>query len=164
MIRDMGQDLYLQAVCDRLRQDGFELANDKIDEFDVVVATRRQFKLSCTASWMNIFAIMSVSNSVLRDVIENFSKISLDYAIKNKKGLPRGFQAGVVSFALLVSSNIDEDAKQWVQQRPKKRFAAFEMPVIFNLVNNEIYYYNRIPISGALYYKFFRNSLEKYFK
>jgi len=164
MIKNMDQNTYLKTVYEKLRQDGFELTKDKINEFDVVVATKKQFKLSWFATQMNIFAIMGVANNVSKSVIGNFSKISLDYAIKKKKGLPRGLQAGVVSFALLVSLNVNEDAKQWVQQRPKKHFAAFEMPVIFDLRINELYYYDKTPIFGAIYYKSFRSFIEKYLK
>ena len=168
----MDQNTYLKTVYDKLRRDGFELSNDKIHEFDVVVAKKFKF-----TKQMNIFAIMGDANNISKDVIENFSKISLDYTLKVldylevKLFVPlvgetrtRIMEAAVGSFALLVSSNIDEDAKQWVQQRPKKHFAAFEIPVIFDLKKNEIYHYKKTPIWGAIHYRFFRNFIKKYFK
>jgi hypothetical protein len=164
MVNDKDQKTHLKGMYKKLSQDGFELTEDKISEFDTIVATKKQFELSWFATQLNIFVIMGVSNDISRDVIKDFSKISLDYAIKHNRGLPRGLQAGVVSFAFLVSSIIGEDAKRWVQQRPQKHFAAFEMPVIFDLKNDRLYYYDKTPIWGGLYYKFFRNIIEKYFK
>lgn len=164
MEKNLEENIYLKNVYEKLRRDNFELMNDRIDEFSVVVATKKQFKLSWAATQLNIFVIMGVSEHISKDVIENFSKISLDYTIKKKKGLPRGLQAGVASFALLVSSNIDEDAKRWVQQKPKKHFAAFEVPVIFDEKSNKLYYCDKTPLWGRIYYKFFRKFIEKYFK
>ena len=160
----MEQKTYLENVYGKFNQDGFDLTNDKVNELDVVVAARKKFSLVKFATQMNTFAIMGASNNVSKDVIENFSKAALDYAIKNNKGLPRGLQSGVVCFAVLVSSNVDESAKQWVEKKPKRHFAAFEMPVIFDLRNDELYYCKKTPIWGMVYYKSFRNFIEKYLK
>jgi len=158
------EEIYLKNVYEKLRRDEFELMNDRIDEFSVAVATKKQSKLSWLATQMNIFVIMSISKYASKDEIENFSKLSLDYTIKKKRGLPRGLQANVVSFALLASSNISEDAKEWIQQKPKKHFAAFEVPIIFDTRSNRLYYCDKTPLWGAIYYKFFRKFIEKYFK
>ncbi len=88
----------------------------------------------------------------------------MDYSLKNNKGLPRGLRSGVVSFSLLVSSNVDESAKKFAQSRPKKHFAAFEIPAIFDLKENKFYYYEKTPFRGFIYYKSFREFIEKYFK
>ena len=116
------------------------------------------------ATQLKFFAIIGVSNDITKDTIENFSKNCIDYAIKNKKGLPRGLQSGVVSFVLLISLNVDDDAKKFAQERPEKHFAAFEMPIVFDLKKNELYYYNKTPTLGSIYYKTFRNFIETYFK
>ncbi|MBM3247457.1 hypothetical protein FJZ17_02880 [Candidatus Pacearchaeota archaeon] len=160
----MDTNTYFNKIYSKFKQEGFELQKDKINSFDVTVATKKQFKLSWFATQMNFFAIMGVSNKITKETIEEFSKSCMDYAIKDNKGLPRGIQAGVVSFALLVSSNVDEDAKKFAQERPKKHFAAFEMPIIFDLKDNTVYYYDKNPIWGFIYYKTFRNFIETYFK
>lgn len=158
------KNIYFETVHEKLRQDGFELFDDKICGLGVVIATKKEFRLSWFATQMNIFAIMSAVKNVSKDVIEDFSKCSIEYAIKHKGGLPRGLHTGVCSFALLVSSNIEEDAKQWVQKRPKRHFAAAEIPVLYDLKSNELFYYKKTPIWGAIYYGFFRTFIEKYFK
>lgn len=156
----MDTNTYFNKIYSKLKQEGFELQKDKINLFDVIVATKKQFKLSWVATQMNFFVIMGLSNKITKETIEEFSRNCMDYAIKNNKGLPRGLQAGVVSFALLVSSDVDEDAKKFAQARPKKHFAAFEMPVIFDLKENKLYYYDKTPIWGFIYYKAFRNFIE----
>lgn len=173
MSNDTDQKTYIKGVCEKLIQDDFELIVDKAHEFDITVATKKRFKLSWFATQMNIFVIMSYSDYVSRDVIKDFSKISLDYALEHSLidniWLPWSWwnlqaNGGVVSFALLVSPIVSEDARQWVQQRPQMHFAVSEMPVIFDLRNDRLYYYDKTPIWGALYYKFFRNLIDKYLK
>ena len=160
----MDADTYFNKTYAKFKQDGFTLQEDKIDSFNVTVATKSQFKVSWFASQLNFFAIIGVSKHITKETIENYSKNCIDYAKKNNKGLPRGLQSGVVSFALLVSSNVDEEAKKFAQKRPKKHFAAFEMPVIFDLKENKLYYYDKTPFWGSIYYESFRNFIETYFK
>ena len=75
----------------------------------------------------------------------------------------QGLQSGVASFALLSTSSIDEEARRWIQQTPKKHWAAFEIPVIFDLNDKKIYCFNKSPFWGKMYYGFFRDFIEKYF-
>lgn len=160
----MDKDDYINKIYSKFEQNGFKLQKDTVDSFEVTIATKSEFKLSWYAAQIKFFAIMGVSNNITKETIENYSKICIDYAIKNKKGLPRGLQSGIVSFALLVSLNVDEDAKKFAQERPKKHFAAFEMPLVFDLKENKLYYYEKTPNWGFIYYKTFRNFIETYFK
>ena len=160
----MDQDTYFKSVNDRLIINGFQLGSDKIGDFDVEIGKKKEFRLKWIATQLNIFVIMSSVNRIPKDTIQWFSKTSLDYALTHKKGLPRGFQSGIVCFALLVCKNVDEDAMKWVQRIPKRRFAAIEMPVISDLSNNQIYYCQKTPIAGGIYFKFFRELILKNFK
>ncbi len=161
---DIDQNTYFEIVHEKLRRDKFVLRNDNIDGLNVVVATKQEFQLLWFGTQMNIFAIMGYADNISREVIESFSRHAIDYAIKNNHGLPLGFLSCVTSFALLVSSGIDEDAKQFVQGSYKKHFAAFEMPVLFNVKSKELFYYRDTPFWGSIYYKFFRDFIEKFFR
>ncbi len=161
---DIDQNTYFEIVHEKLRRDKFVLKNDKIDGLNVVVATKQEFQLLWFGTQMNIFVIMGYADNISREVIESFSRHAIDYAIKNNHGLPLGFLSCVTSFALLVSSGIDEDAKQFVQGSYKKHFAAFEMPVLFNVKSKELFYYRDTPFWGSIYYKFFRDFIEKFFR
>ena len=160
----MDTNTYFNEVYAKFKQADFKLQKDTIYSFDVTVATKKQFKLSWFATQVEFFVIIGVSTNITKETIENYSKNCLDYAIKNHKGLPRGFQSGVASFALLISSNVDEDAKKFVQEVQKNHFAAFEKPVIFDLKENKVYYYDKKQFIGSIYYKDFKNFIETYFK
>ena len=160
----MDHDTYIKSVNDRLIIDGFELSSDKIGDFKVGIGKKKEFRFKWVATQLQIFVIMSSVTNISKDLIQWFSSVSLDYTLIYKKGLPRGLQSGAACFALLVSTNVNEEAKKWVQQIPKKHFAAFEMPVICDLSNNQIYYCQKTPILGGIYYKFFREFICKNFR
>lgn len=155
---------YPNKVCKKFKQDNFKLENDKMDSFDVTIATKSKFKLSWFATRMHFFAIYGFSKNISRETIENYSKSCLNYAVKNKKGLPRGLQTGLTSFALLFSPEVSEEAKKFAQKRPKKHFAAFEMPIIFDLKENKLYYCDENQLWGSIYYKTFKEFINRYFK
>jgi hypothetical protein len=147
---------YINKVIERITKDGFEIIDATILDQDVKIGTSSKFKLTWFATKLYIFVIMKYKDRITRDYIKQFSKMSLDYAIDHKVGLPRGLQAGMVAFSLLYSEKVDEEAIKWVQKPPSKHFAAMEFPVIFDLNDNEIYYLEKTPAWGAIYYGFFR--------
>lgn len=111
-----------------------------------------------------MFSFISYRNHISKEIIEEYSKICFEYSIKNYKGLPRGLQNAVVSFTILASENIEEDAIKFAQERPRKHFSAFEMPIIYDLNKKRLYYYGHTPVWGMIYYKYFREYIEKNFK
>jgi len=146
---------YLNSVHLRLMNKGFFLSDYTIDGFDVTVATKSRFEWLKLATQLNIFVITGSLDNISEKSIDKFSRLAYDYATKNNKGLPRGFQSGVASFALLVSNSVDEEAKKWVQQRPRKHYAAFEFPVIFDFRDRHLYYYKKNITWGSMYHGFF---------
>jgi len=87
----MDTETYFNKIYAKFKQDNFKLQKDKINSFDVTVATKKQFKLSWLATQMNFFAIMGVSKNITQETIENYSENCLDYAIKNHKVYQEGY-------------------------------------------------------------------------
>ncbi len=155
---------YYSLVSDRLKQDGFKIVHETIENQNVLIATNQQFRMSWFATQLNFFVIVGIAEHVTASNISSFSQASINYSIKQNTGLPRGLQSGVVSFSALISPSIDSDAKAWVQQLPKKHFAAFEIPVLIDSSKNEILFCTKTPMWGFIYYGFFRDFIRKYFK
>jgi len=113
---------FISAICEKLKQDGFKFNEEKFDQFDVIVASGQQFKISWfKTTQVNIFAIMGVADRVTKEFIEAYSKITLSYSIKNNDVFPKQMHCVTASFPLLISSSIDDDARQWVKVRLKKQ-------------------------------------------
>ncbi len=122
-----------------------------------------EFKIKWGATKLKKFSFVSSTNKIDLDNIINYSSICTDYALKSYKGLPIGFQNGITSFNVLVSENVSEEAKKYAVSRPRKHFSLFEMPIIYNLANRKIYYYKDTPKWGSIYYRHFREYIEKHF-
>lgn len=64
---------------------------------------------------------------------------------------------------MLVSDNVSPEAIDFVLSRPEKHFSVFEMPVIFDLSNNNLYFYQGDIIWGKIYNSFIKNYLLEHF-
>lgn len=122
-----------------------------------------KFQMKWIFTKLKQFTFISKADTISGEAIKTYSAGCIDYALKKYKGLPRGVQNGVGSYSVMVSDNVDESAIVFATSRPKKHFSAFEMPVIVDLKNQRLYYYNKTPLWGAVYYKHFREYIERNF-
>jgi hypothetical protein len=154
----------ISAICEKLKQDGFKFNEEKFDQFDSIVASGQQFKISWfKTTQVNIFVIMGVADRVTKEFIEAFSKITLSYSIKNNDVFPKQMHCVTASFPLLISSSIDDDARQWVNQKLKKQLGFLEIPIILDSGNNTLLYCDEKSSQSSGYYKFLDGLIQKYF-
>lgn len=109
------------------------------------------------------FSFVSESKNITADTIRNYSDACLKYAIKNAKGLPRGWQNGIVSYNVLASKSIEPDAITYVNSAQNKHFSAFEIPIIVDLCNQKIYYPQDNALWGAMYYSYIKDYIDNHF-
>lgn len=155
----MNYSEYLEIVMQRFSK----LEEVQINTFNVKSMYEEKFELKWLATKLKNFSFISYLNKIDRDDIQKYTSTCVDYALHSYKGMPRGVQNGISTFNVLVSENVSAEAKAFSIARPKKHFAAFEMPIIFDLSDQSIYYYKNTPMWGAIYYKFFREYIEKHF-
>jgi hypothetical protein len=103
---------------------------------------------------INVFYIISKMDHVSRNEIIAFSKQCSEYGLKNKKGLPRGLNSGVMSIAVILSNNIEKDAIEWISSAPPKHYGLFEIPVIYDLSNGHYYHYDNSKFWGKKMYPY----------
>ena len=132
-----------------------------IDSLVVKKFYDEEFKLSWLVTKLKLFSFVSYKDKIDRNDISSYSKECINHAINNYKGLPRGFQNGVVAFNVLVSENVSQDAIDFAMKIPKKHFAAFEIPIIFDLSQEKIFFFKKTPIWGMIYFKYFKQYIEK---
>ncbi len=157
-------DTFISAICEKLKQDGFKFKEEKFDQLGVIVASGQQFKISWfKTTQVNIFAIMGVVDKVTKEFIEAFSRITLSYSIKNNDIFPKQMHCVTASFPLLISSSIDNDARQWVKVRLKKQLGFQEIPIILDSGNNTLLYCDEKSSTGSSYNKFLDSLIQKYF-
>ncbi|MCB0721107.1 MAG: hypothetical protein KDC42_02280 [Ignavibacteriae bacterium] len=107
--------------------------------------------------------IKHVPDNINADWARTYSNNLFEYASRVRSGPPLGFGAMLIVYPLLVVENISNDLYQWSQKYCPKHFAASEFPSILSLTTQDLYYYPKTPIWGALYYSDFRNQSQQCF-
>ncbi|MCL1885983.1 MAG: hypothetical protein FWF98_04430 [Dehalococcoidia bacterium] len=143
---------YLSKVADH-----FAHRNEiTLGRFTATQFYEEKFEIKWLASKLKMYSFLSYLPQITKPDIVEFSKECLSRALTVYKGIPRGLQSGVGSFGVLASENIDAEAIAYAKARPPKHWAAFEMPIIYDLAKNSLYYYEKTPLWGAMYAKFIR--------
>ncbi|MCL2376989.1 MAG: hypothetical protein FWC76_06275 [Defluviitaleaceae bacterium] len=142
----------------------FAVADDVvIGQQNAKMLYEEKLELKWLATKLKVFSFVTHASHIAAQDISLFSDACTAHALNAYKGLPRGFQNGVASFNVMASEKVDATAAAFAVSRPKKRFAAFPMPVIYNLSTMEIFYYRDTPMWGAIYYKYLREYIENNF-
>jgi hypothetical protein len=136
---DLMKESHVSVICEQLKQVNFKFKEEKFDYLDVLLAIGSQFNMSwLKTTQINIFAFMGVVEKVSMEFAVAYSRMTLSYAMKNHTDFPKHMNNITASFPFLISSCIDDDAKQWVQQKPKSQLGFIEMPVILDSGNNTL--------------------------
>ena len=125
-----------------------------INGLETLVAYDEIFKWKWIATKLKIFSFISYADKIDENLIKTYTEACLKYACKNKKGLPRGIQNGIVSYSVLASETIDSAAISFVSKSPGKHWSAFEMPIILDLSTGELHYCKGNRAWGAIYAPF----------
>jgi hypothetical protein len=160
----MALDGERERFVDRFRDDGFKIYQISLRGLETTVATNEEFRLKWLATRMIHFAFTAESPQVTQADIDEFSALAFEHARQNYSGLPRGFQKGFVVYPTLISYSIDPAAKRWVESELRTHFAAFEMPVLVDRQNGTLHYHKKTPLWGRMYYKTFRQFVERYYR
>jgi hypothetical protein len=157
------KDSNVSVICEKLKQDGFKFKEEKFDYLDVLLATGSQFNMSWfKTTQINIFAFMGVVEKVSMEFAEAYSRMTLSYAMKNHTIFPKHMNNITASFPLLISSCIDDDAKQWIQQKPKSQLGFHGIPIILDSGNNALLLCNQSTRHSGNK-KFLTGLIQKYF-
>ena len=163
MNTDLMKNAHVSAICEKLKQDNFQFKEEKFDYLDVLLATGSQFNMSwLKTTQINIFAFIGVVEKVSMEFAVAYAKMTLSYAMKNHTIFPKQMYNITASVPILISSCIDDDAKQWIQQKPKSQLGFHEIPVILDSGNNALLLCNKSTRHSGNK-KFLAGLIQKYF-
>ena len=149
---------------DRYRQlVGGRFAAQQMTPMGAALYYEERFEAKWIFTKLKQFSFLAQAEQATAEQLARYSAQCLEYALSGAPGLPRGLQNGVVSFSVLAAPEVTEDAVAFACSRPKKHFAAFEVPVLADLTAGRLYYYDKTALWGAVYYKYFRQYIEKSF-
>jgi hypothetical protein len=122
----------------------------------------KKFKWRWMATQMNLFIFIGSSNKNI-DVrlLKEFSKGCLKYSLEHSKGWPRGIQSGIISIAILKGESVDNEGIAFCEQTPKMKWAALEIPVIYDQKEKKTTKFKSTPLWGLIYFPFINKTIDK---
>jgi len=157
---DTAED-YLSRIKDRLEAEGFLIKDDiiyKHQHFDYV-AKRTRLESDKMSFITNAYLFTRFASLDVRSLRE-FSKVSFKYSERHLGILwPRSLFYGIGCFPVVIVNSIDSNTADYVRNHVRKHWAAWEMPVIYNLASRELYYFELTPSYGGLYWEQMRMTI-----
>lgn len=124
-----------------------------------IIVYEKKFKWTWIATQLNTFIVATDmgGDEITIPMIEKHLNDSFKLAETNYKGWPQGLQSGLGVISILISSKMNEEAKEYCRKlKSGKKWTGFTIPVIYNSDKNEIYKFQKNPIWGRIYYPYFR--------
>jgi hypothetical protein len=149
---------YLAKVKPRLEGAGYTWI-DGAPGFRAV-ATKKSFQLTKFGMWEDFFVFRDYPQ-IDRASLAAFMRDAVGYTFANRRvSLPRGLGAGVTTYGVALAASVDAGTAQAVRnETPPKHWAANEIPVVYDVGSNSLYYFERTPMWGAAYYRGFRKQI-----
>jgi hypothetical protein len=154
---------WLQGVSQKLATNGYSsVAPEKYQAQGFKYSAQRsRFELSKFGMAESFFTFAEIPN-LTKEVLMQFSTTALKLANNNKKvSLPNGLFVATFSYNVAITANLDVQLAEYVRQADLiKHWSAFELPIVFDLANGVLHYYEKTPLWGAAYYNGFRKEIK----
>jgi len=141
----------VEVIGLRLAGSGFTQQRVKIAGHDALVARRSDFRLKWVATRLHTFVMVFHVTDLDEQLAEELTAAAQRYAIRHKRGLPRGLQTGSAAVAVFLSHEPQPALHQWFADTPKHRFAALRFPVLVELEPPTLTYFQGRARTGAVY-------------
>lgn len=154
----------LHTIKNRFQSKNIFHSEDTILNESTVIGYDKQFRWSWMATQLNTFYVASdlKDTTITEATIEAHMKQAFDYSKNNYKGWPRGLQSGVGVVSILISENVTEEAKVYCKKlKSGKKWAAFTIPVVIDATTKEVFFFDKKPMWGRIYFSYFKKMIEE---
>ena len=148
-------ELWTDAALTRLQAAGYTAA--EVDQATLPgsrAVRRSDFRLTWFLTRLHTFVVFIVVDRATEADLSVITDLAAKWAKSVKGGLPIGFQTSVAVIPVIVSSSIDEAAREAALAKPRKRFATMTFPMIVDPVRLVVATYNRTVSWGVAYMDF----------
>ncbi|MCH2193211.1 hypothetical protein [Kordia sp.] len=154
----------LDRIKKQLHSKSIFFSEDRILDQPSVIGYDKQFRWSWMLTQLNTFYVVSdlKATTITVETIESNLKESFNYGKKNYKGWPRGFQSAIGVVNILISENVSEEAKVYCKKlKSGKKWAGFAIPVVIDASKKEIFFFDKKPMWGMIYFPYFKRMIEE---
>lgn len=151
--------MMLEKIKQALVNKSIFYSEDRINDTPTVIGYEKKFRWLWVATQLNTFIVVCDlgEERVSEAVLERYLDPAFAYAKKHYRGWPRGLQSGIGVIVILISNTVDDGAIAYCkEQKSGKKWAGFSVPVVINSVSNAVYFFDRNPVWGRIYYPHFR--------
>lgn len=154
---------WMQHVSQKLAMNSFVPLNAQIYQPQgyKYAVRRSRLELSKFGNAEYFFTFAEIPNLTPQKLL-GYSGAAFQFALRNKSfPLPCGFFESVFCFAVVITANLHPELARSIRDTaPVKHWAAFEMPIVFDLANGGLYYFEKTPVWGAAYFAGFRREIQ----
>ena len=164
MAEERGGGTYLLKVIERLKADKFRCMENVLCEDRTFACVARRGGPSLTKfSYTETVFIFERFASLDLYSLRNFSSSGYRCAIENRRvPLPLGYGATVYCFSVALIDNVDPGVAEVVKNEvPPTHVGSAQVPVIYDVAENSIYYLEETPVWGFVYYAGFRKMIRR---
>jgi hypothetical protein len=155
---------WLSTVQRRLADAGYVIREDVPlgDRTFPLVARRTAFQLTKFGSSESFF-IFAEFEQLDKDSLRRFSADAFRCALRDRIiPLPRGWFESVWCYAVAITRAADDATLNSVRNdTPPRHWASGEIPVVYDLTQRKLVYFEKTPIWGAAYYRGFRKTIRR---
>lgn len=156
--------IYLSKVIPRLENEGYNCCEDVTynDYFFKYVAKRSKFELMYLG-YSEIFVVFAEFSSIDIRSLRKFSTNCFEYSKKTRSSpLPVGFFEYISCIPVAIVNYSDRSVFQVVQNKsPPKHIGSVEMPVIYDLNSNKLYYFEKTLVYSGVLFAILRKKIQK---
>ena len=146
-----------ERVVNWFAQRDYEMKGTSLAGVPCSVARTTKFRWIWLGTLQVFVFVAAVEHGLGVELAQIFTEASVEYAKSNKRtGGTVGSQFWVGAIPVLVSSNINERAWSWANQRPPRHVGALVIPAIVNSATRERSAYTGSIVLGAAYAGFLR--------
>lgn len=153
---------YMSNVKQRLEANGFRITDNVIYkdwEFTCVAKGRR-----CALEYgglMEIFFVFAEFQALDSASLTEFSSACFKYTTKSRLiPLPYVPFDSFVCFSIALVNELDPATAQTIRDKePPRHFGSTEMPVVYEIKNRMLFYFERTPLWGALFWDHWRQMI-----
>ena len=155
-------DIY-QKITAALSAKGLNVVETRILTVSSSVAYDKQFRWSWMATQLNTFIAVTDGGDELITpaILWRHQMEAYENAKSNNTGWPRGFQSGLASISIIISTNLSQEAKDYCTVlKAEKRLGGFTIPVVIDGTTGEVFRFKKKPYWGRIYYGFFGEMID----
>ena len=153
----------MNPITTLLQKQNIFFAEEIVGGVPCTIGYIKEFRWSWMATQLNTFVFFGDSELPIdQQMIDRFSAQCFEYASRNSKGWPRGFQSAVGSIAILQGAQVQADAVTYCEKNLRKHWAAFEIAVVYDKAEKKATRFKSTPAWGALYFSYFAKTIDKF--